>query len=110
MQIETLDSFQPTELGGGKWQIKCYISDSLIIYIQIYLPPNFPQDRPDISVTPPGLVHDLIDAGSGRIRHQYLADWTPSMMLGKILEDIVLAFSLNPPVINNVCSVIWMSS
>ncbi|KAJ3096198.1 Vacuolar protein sorting-associated protein 37A [Phlyctochytrium planicorne] len=66
------------------------------IFLQINLPPNFPDGAPTIVVKPP-LVHPWIGANSIVTGHEKLRSWNQHMSLGKIVQEVVQEFVARNP-------------
>ncbi|KAJ3303528.1 hypothetical protein HDV03_003707 [Kappamyces sp. JEL0829] len=95
-QIQTLAPYQPKDVGNGNLQITCHLSSGIAI-LNLYLSPLFPQEPPVITVQPSQLSHAMINQGT--VRHDKLSRWQPSSSLGGIVEDIMVEFSMQPPVL-----------
>lgn len=115
-QIASLQPFNPRDLGVREGiqslSIPVYLS-TLNLSLVIVLPRLFPQDSA-IFYVDGGLRHDWILEDNGfharqvstqqlprsRIIPQKLPIWSPQASLGKVVEGILLEFTLRPPTIN----------
>ncbi|XP_028657885.1 vacuolar protein sorting-associated protein 37A [Erpetoichthys calabaricus] len=71
------------------------------ININILLPPQFPQDKPSVSVFPP-VRHHLIDScGGSMVISPLINNFSMHSDLGKIIQSILDEFWKNPPVLAN---------
>ncbi|XP_043918344.1 vacuolar protein sorting-associated protein 37A [Protopterus annectens] len=69
------------------------------ININIFLPPQFPQEKPVVTVYPP-IIHHLVDKHNGVvITSPLLANFTMHSDLGKIIQSFVDDFWKNSPVL-----------
>ncbi|KAG8134681.1 hypothetical protein E2320_007772 [Naja naja] len=72
--------------------------NNLTININILLPPQFPQDKPVISVFPP-IRHHIIDKQGAYVTSPLINSFTMHSDLGKIVQSILDEFWKNPPVL-----------
>lgn len=69
------------------------------ININILLPPQFPQEKPQVTVFPP-VIHHLVEKHNGiTVTSPLLANFTMHSDLGKIIQSFVDDFWKNPPVL-----------
>uniref|UniRef100_A0A8D0BK97 Vacuolar protein sorting-associated protein 37A n=1 Tax=Salvator merianae TaxID=96440 RepID=A0A8D0BK97_SALMN len=71
---------------------------NLTININILLPPQFPQEKPVISVFPP-IRHHLVDKQGVFVTCPLINNFTMHSDLGKIVQSILDEFWKNPPVL-----------
>ncbi|NP_001089334.1 vacuolar protein sorting 37 homolog A L homeolog [Xenopus laevis] len=69
---------------------------NLTININILLPPQFPQDKPHISVFPP-IHHHLVDKQGMNVIFPPVNNFTMHSDLGKIVQTLLEEFWKNPP-------------
>lgn len=93
-QIQSIQPFEAKEVRSGVYQIACYVS-TMSLFLLIRIDNNFPQSKPEIQVQPK-VEHEWVD--NGFIFHQRLDKWSPQSSLGKLIEEIMLEFSLRPPI------------
>ncbi|KAI9013769.1 hypothetical protein CLU79DRAFT_768662 [Phycomyces nitens] len=67
-------------------------------FILVLLPPQFPDEPPVITISPPGTRHPLIKADL--IINEGQFQWTPSSNLGILVKSIRDEFNRQPPVKN----------
>ncbi|XP_003221634.1 vacuolar protein sorting-associated protein 37A [Anolis carolinensis] len=72
--------------------------NNLTININILLPPQFPQEKPIISVFPP-IRHHLMDKQGVYVACPLISSFTMHSDLGKIVQSILDEFWKNPPVL-----------
>ncbi|XP_061440171.1 vacuolar protein sorting-associated protein 37A [Rhineura floridana] len=72
--------------------------NNLTININILLPPQFPQEKPVISVFPP-IRHHLMDKQGVYVTCPLINNFTMHSDLGKIVQSILDEFWKNPPVL-----------
>ncbi|XP_062991394.1 vacuolar protein sorting-associated protein 37A [Elgaria multicarinata webbii] len=72
--------------------------NNLTININILLPPQFPQEKPIISVFPP-IRHHLMDNHGMYVTCPLISSFTMHSDLGKIVQSILDEFWKNPPVL-----------
>lgn len=81
----------------GKYQLSLFaVRANLRFAAVITLPPNFPMVPPVVSVEP-ALSHPWVDGKMDIYGHPQLNKWTGSVLIGKILKDVEMEFSLRPP-------------
>ncbi|XP_054845941.1 vacuolar protein sorting-associated protein 37A [Eublepharis macularius] len=68
------------------------------ININIFLPPQFPQEKPVISVYPP-IRHHLMDKQGMYVTCPLISNFTMHSDLGKIVQSVLDEFWKNPPVL-----------
>lgn len=100
-QLESLYSFFPGQVRvtqvGRQYEVALLVGPSrTMVTITIWLPSDFPQGRPTLSVSP-ALAHHWVDREMRIIGHGSLAGWNPSFSLGKIIKDVEIEFNLRPP-------------
>uniref|UniRef100_A0A8C5LUH7 VPS37A subunit of ESCRT-I n=1 Tax=Leptobrachium leishanense TaxID=445787 RepID=A0A8C5LUH7_9ANUR len=71
---------------------------NLTININILLPPQFPQEKPHISVYPP-IRHHLVDKQGVNITCPLVNNFTMHSDLGKIVQSLLDEFWKNPPTV-----------
>uniref|UniRef100_J3S5G9 Vacuolar protein sorting-associated protein 37A n=1 Tax=Crotalus adamanteus TaxID=8729 RepID=J3S5G9_CROAD len=71
---------------------------NLTININILLPPQFPQEKPVISVFPP-IRHHIMDKQGAYVTSPLISNFTMHSDLGKIVQSILDEFWKNPPVL-----------
>ncbi|XP_019381886.1 PREDICTED: vacuolar protein sorting-associated protein 37A isoform X1 [Gavialis gangeticus] len=71
---------------------------NLTININILLPPQFPQEKPVISVFPP-IRHHLMDKQGVYVSCPLISNFTMHSDLGKIIQSLLDEFWKNPPVL-----------
>ncbi|XP_053107425.1 vacuolar protein sorting-associated protein 37A [Hemicordylus capensis] len=71
---------------------------NLTININILLPPQFPQEKPVISVFPP-IRHHLMDNQGVYVTCPLISNFTMHSDLGKIVQSVLDEFWKNPPVL-----------
>ncbi|XP_060102390.1 vacuolar protein sorting-associated protein 37A [Heteronotia binoei] len=72
--------------------------NNLTININILLPPQFPQEKPVISVYPP-IRHHLMDKQGVYVACPLISSFTMHSDLGKIVQSVLDEFWKNPPVL-----------
>ncbi|CAI5783911.1 VPS37 C-terminal domain-containing protein [Podarcis lilfordi] len=72
--------------------------NNLTININILLPPQFPQEKPVISVFPP-IRHHLMDKQGVYVACPLISNFTMHSDLGKIVQSVLDEFWKNPPVL-----------
>uniref|UniRef100_A0A8D1B691 VPS37A subunit of ESCRT-I n=2 Tax=Sus scrofa TaxID=9823 RepID=A0A8D1B691_PIG len=72
--------------------------NNLTININILLPPQFPQEKPVISVYPP-VRHHLVDKQGVYVTSPLINNFTMHSDLGKIIQSLLDEFWKNPPVL-----------
>ncbi|XP_072857421.1 vacuolar protein sorting-associated protein 37A isoform X2 [Pogona vitticeps] len=72
--------------------------NTLTININILLPPQFPQEKPIISIFPP-IRHHLMDKQGVYVTCPLISNFTMHSDLGKIVQSILDEFWKNPPVL-----------
>ncbi|XP_006893613.1 PREDICTED: vacuolar protein sorting-associated protein 37A isoform X1 [Elephantulus edwardii] len=72
--------------------------NNLTININILLPPQFPQEKPVISVYPP-IRHHLMDKQGVYVTCPLVNNFTMHSDLGKIIQSLLDEFWKNPPVL-----------
>uniref|UniRef100_A0A8C6ZWS3 VPS37A subunit of ESCRT-I n=1 Tax=Nothoprocta perdicaria TaxID=30464 RepID=A0A8C6ZWS3_NOTPE len=72
--------------------------NNVTININILLPPQFPQEKPVISVFPP-VRHHLMDKQGVYVTSPLISNFTMHSDLGKIIQSILDEFWKNPPVL-----------
>ncbi|TFK14920.1 PH and SEC7 domain-containing protein 2 [Platysternon megacephalum] len=72
--------------------------NNLTININILLPPQFPQEKPVISVFPP-IRHHLMDKQGVYVACPLISNFTMHSDLGKIIQSLLDEFWKNPPVL-----------
>ncbi|XP_012879519.1 PREDICTED: vacuolar protein sorting-associated protein 37A [Dipodomys ordii] len=72
--------------------------NNLTININILLPPQFPQEKPVISVYPP-IRHHLMDKQGIYVTSPLVSNFTMHSDLGKIIQSLLDEFWKNPPVL-----------
>ncbi|XP_028623986.1 vacuolar protein sorting-associated protein 37A isoform X2 [Grammomys surdaster] len=72
--------------------------NNLTININILLPPQFPQEKPVISVYPP-IRHHLMDSQGLYVTSPLVSNFTMHSDLGKIIQSLLDEFWKNPPVL-----------
>ncbi|XP_060039391.1 vacuolar protein sorting-associated protein 37A isoform X3 [Erinaceus europaeus] len=72
--------------------------NNLTININILLPPQFPQEKPVISVYPP-ILHHLMDKQGVYVTSPLVNNFTMHSDLGKIIQSLLDEFWKNPPVL-----------
>ncbi|CAO2611941.1 Vacuolar protein sorting-associated protein 37A [Lemmus lemmus] len=72
--------------------------NNLTININILLPPQFPQEKPVISVYPP-IRHHLMDNQGLYVTSPLVSNFTMHSDLGKIIQSLLDEFWKNPPVL-----------
>ncbi|XP_027591264.1 vacuolar protein sorting-associated protein 37A isoform X2 [Pipra filicauda] len=72
--------------------------NNLTININILLPPQFPQEKPVISVFPP-VRHHLMDKQGVYVTGPLISNFTMHSDLGKIIQSLLDEFWKNPPVL-----------
>ncbi|KAF0886371.1 VP37A protein, partial [Crocuta crocuta] len=72
--------------------------NNLTININILLPPQFPQEKPVISVYPP-IRHHLMDKQGVYVTSPLVNNFTMHSDLGKIIQSLLDEFWKNPPVL-----------
>ncbi|KAM9192962.1 vacuolar protein sorting-associated protein 37A [Mergus octosetaceus] len=72
--------------------------NNLTININILLPPQFPQEKPVISVFPP-VRHHLMDKQGVYVTGPLISNFTMHSDLGKIVQSILDEFWKSPPVL-----------
>ncbi|KFO99381.1 Vacuolar protein sorting-associated protein 37A, partial [Calypte anna] len=72
--------------------------NNLTININILLPPQFPQEKPVISVFPP-VRHHLMDKQGVYVTSPLISNFTMHSDLGKIVQSLLDEFWKNPPVL-----------
>lgn len=72
--------------------------NNLTININILLPPQFPQEKPVISVYPP-IRHHLVDKQGIYVTSPLVSNFTMHSDLGKIIQSLLDEFWKNPPVL-----------
>uniref|UniRef100_A0A8C5Z8L5 VPS37A subunit of ESCRT-I n=1 Tax=Marmota marmota marmota TaxID=9994 RepID=A0A8C5Z8L5_MARMA len=72
--------------------------NNLTININILLPPQFPQEKPVISVYPP-IRHHLMDKQGVYVTSPLVSNFTMHSDLGKIIQSLLDEFWKNPPVL-----------
>ncbi|XP_071663646.1 vacuolar protein sorting-associated protein 37A isoform X2 [Patagioenas fasciata] len=72
--------------------------NNLTININILLPPQFPQEKPVISVFPP-VRHHLVDKQGVYVTSPLISNFTMHSDLGKIIQSLLDEFWKNPPVL-----------
>ncbi|KAM9194900.1 vacuolar protein sorting-associated protein 37A [Dugong dugon] len=72
--------------------------NNLTININILLPPQFPQEKPVISVYPP-IRHHLMDKQGVYVTCPLINNFTMHSDLGKIVQSLLDEFWKNPPVL-----------
>ncbi|KAL2761877.1 vacuolar protein sorting-associated protein 37A isoform 1 [Daubentonia madagascariensis] len=72
--------------------------NNLTININILLPPQFPQEKPVISVYPP-IRHHLMDKQGIYVTSPLVNNFTMHSDLGKIVQSLLDEFWKNPPVL-----------
>ncbi|KAM9043348.1 vacuolar protein sorting-associated protein 37A isoform 2-T2 [Megaptera novaeangliae] len=70
--------------------------NNLTININILLPPQFPQEKPVISVYPP-IRHHLVDKQGVYVTSPLVNNFTMHSDLGKIIQSLLDEFWKNPP-------------
>ncbi|KAG8453747.1 hypothetical protein GDO86_000391 [Hymenochirus boettgeri] len=69
---------------------------NLTVNINILLPPQFPQEKPHISVFPP-IKHHLVDKQGVNVTCPLVNNFTMHSDLGKIIQNLLEEFWKNPP-------------
>ncbi|XP_072481752.1 vacuolar protein sorting-associated protein 37A isoform X1 [Notamacropus eugenii] len=72
--------------------------NNLTVSINIFLPPQFPQEKPVISVYPP-IRHHLMDKHGVYVACPLVNNFTMHSDLGKIIQSLLDEFWKNPPVL-----------
>ncbi|XP_073198029.1 vacuolar protein sorting-associated protein 37A isoform X4 [Lepidochelys kempii] len=72
--------------------------NNLTININVLLPPQFPQEKPVISVFPP-VRHHLMDKQGVYVACPLISNFTMHSDLGKIIQSLLDEFWKNPPVL-----------
>ncbi|XP_030047300.1 vacuolar protein sorting-associated protein 37A isoform X1 [Microcaecilia unicolor] len=72
--------------------------NNLTISINILLPPQFPQEKPVISVYPP-IRHHIMDKQGEYVTSPLINNFTMHSDLGKIIQCVLDEFWKNPPVL-----------
>ncbi|XP_034628664.1 vacuolar protein sorting-associated protein 37A isoform X1 [Trachemys scripta elegans] len=72
--------------------------NNLTININVLLPPQFPQEKPVISVFPP-IRHHLMDKQGVYVACPLISNFTMHSDLGKIIQSLLDEFWKNPPVL-----------
>lgn len=80
-----------------EYRLPCTINN-LTININILLPPQFPQEKPVISVYPP-IRHHLMDKQGVYVTSPLVNNFTMHSDLGKIIQSLLDEFWKNPPVL-----------
>ncbi|KAI8900859.1 hypothetical protein BC833DRAFT_579923 [Globomyces pollinis-pini] len=99
-QIESLAVFDPKQVGQSYYQIVCHLP-SQVLHIFIHLPSHFPEVKPSIEVKP-AINHPWFK--NGVLANDRIIKWSLHSSLGKVIEELLLEFSMNPPVINVMTS------
>lgn len=68
------------------------------IALRIFLPPQFPQDKPIVSVTPP-VRHPWVSPTMEVVGCPGLVSFGVHTDLGRVVQDIVREFNRNPPMV-----------
>ena len=102
-QILNLHSFYPTQvrtvINNERFEIPMIVGPMRVaITIIITLPEGFPDVAPILKVFP-ALIQPWVDKEMKIIGHESLSRWSRNNMLGKVLKDVEIEFSLRPPVI-----------
>jgi ubiquitin-protein ligase len=69
------------------------------IGLTVYLPPTFPHVPPALLVRPP-VRHAWIDERGYIVNFDKLVNWNQHVSLGKLVKDILVEFSIRPPLVH----------
>ncbi|XP_067890857.1 vacuolar protein sorting-associated protein 37A isoform X2 [Heterodontus francisci] len=76
-----------------------FTANNKTINLNILLPPQFPQEKPVVSVFPP-VRHHLVDKHTGTVvTSPLITNFTMHSDLGKIIQTVLEEFWKNPPVL-----------
>ncbi|XP_060078833.1 vacuolar protein sorting-associated protein 37A-like [Ylistrum balloti] len=101
-QIDSLkkNNLNPIEtIPNTEYRVTCQCGGNNIILI-ISLPPQFPQDPPTVTVTPP-VVHPWVDSTQKIVGCQNLNSFSMHSSLGNAVQSVVEEFKKNPPQIRS---------
>jgi hypothetical protein len=93
--IESLAQFEPIRIDSNTYQIPCHLAAITVILV-IKLPTRYPEVKPTIEISNTDVHHSLIQ--NGVIDHQRLRTWNLNSSLARLVEDILMGFTLSPPV------------
>ncbi|XP_062864225.1 vacuolar protein sorting-associated protein 37A [Trichomycterus rosablanca] len=100
-QIESLKAAHSTIAEIQKdveYRIPCTVNNSTI-NINILLPPQFPQEKPVVSVFPP-VGHHLVDSNNGTVvTSPLITNFGMHSDLGKLIQSLLDEFWKSPPVL-----------
>ncbi|XP_038146945.1 vacuolar protein sorting-associated protein 37A [Cyprinodon tularosa] len=100
-QIESLKAAHPslTEIQKDvEYRLPFTVNNSTIS-VNILLPPQFPQEKPVVSVYPP-VGHHLIDSNNGTvITSPLITNFSMHSDLGKVIQSLLDEFWKSPPVL-----------
>ena len=86
-QLNSISQFQPLQIDENTYEIKLHLP-TMQLSLFVNLPLNFPNTKP-LVYTLPKTLQD--------IRNERLDNWTAHSSLGKLVEQIILDFTLQPP-------------
>ncbi|XP_033743923.1 vacuolar protein sorting-associated protein 37A-like [Pecten maximus] len=101
-QIDSLkkNNLSPIEsIPNTEYRVTCQCGGNNIILI-ISLPPQFPQDPPTVTITPP-VVHPWVDPTQKIVGCQNLNSFSMHSSLGHAIQSVVEEFKKNPPQIRS---------
>lgn len=98
-----LHSFYPSQVRtvvhNERFEIPMIVGPMRVaITIIIILPEGFPDVAPILKVFP-ALIQPWVDKEMKIVGHESLSRWNRNNMLGKVLKDVEIEFSLRPPVV-----------
>lgn len=99
-QIESLKTAHPTVLEIQKdveYRIPFTVNTCTCISLNIVLPPQFPQEKPSVTVFPP-VAHHLVENGTV-VNSPLLNNFVMHTDLGKMIQSLLDEFRKSPPVV-----------
>jgi len=102
-QILNLHSFYPSQVrtvvNNERFEIPMIVGPMRVaIPILITLPDGFPDAAPVLKVSP-AVIQPWVDREMRIVGHETLSRWSRNNMLGKLLKDVEIEFSLRPPMV-----------
>ncbi|GAB1607542.1 vacuolar protein sorting-associated protein 37A-like [Argonauta hians] len=99
-QIESLKKVNPKiqEVFRDVEYHVSFVSGSTNVCLRVSLPPQFPQEKPVVTIQPPA-KHAWVDSQSKVVGCPALNEFTMHSNLGLVIQSIIEQFNKNPPIL-----------
>ncbi|XP_029651781.1 vacuolar protein sorting-associated protein 37A-like [Octopus sinensis] len=104
-QIESLKKVNPKiqEVFRDVEYHVSFVSGSTNVCLRVSLPPQFPQEKPVVTIQPPA-KHPWVDSQSKVVGCSSLNEFTMHSNLGLVIQSIIEEFNKNPPILKPASS------